>query len=226
MATLSVPIPPPVPKADARTMQELLDELGNVPPSRVWLTPSPGTATEQDLLELTEKENRLFELVDGTLVEKAVGFEESRVAGWLVTLINLFLDAHGLGICVGEGGMMRIAPGLVRIPDVSFISWERLPGGESPKEPVPDLAPDLAVEVLGEGNTQAEMRRKLGEYFDAGVRMVWLIDPRKRTAHVYTSPTDSVEVRADQSLDSGQILSGFSVGLGDLLDRGRRQPGA
>ena len=111
----------------------------------------------------------------------------------------------------------------MRIPDVSFISWDRIPGRESPKEPVPDLAPDLAVEVLSESNTPAEMRRKVGEYFAAGARMVWLIDPRKRTARVYSSPDRSVLVRADQSLDGGDVLPGFSVGLGELLDRGRRQ---
>ena len=66
-----------------------------------------------------------------------------------------------------------------------FHSWNRLPGRESPKEPIPDLAPDLAVEVLSEGNTKAEMTRKVREYFDAGVILVWLIDPRKRTAQVF-----------------------------------------
>ena len=83
--------------------------------------------------------------------------------------------------------MMRIAPGLVRIPDVSFICWDRLPGRESPREPIPDLAPDLAVEVLSEGNTKAEMARKVREYFEAGVKLVWLIDPKKRTARVFST---------------------------------------
>lgn len=206
-----------------RTVGDLLRRLGGISPDRIRFDPPPGTATVGDVIRVDAKENRHCELVEGTLVEKAVGFEEARVAGQLTTLINVFLVANDRGICVGDGGMMQIAPGLVRIPDVSFISWGRLPGGESPKEPVPDLAPDLAVEVLSEGNTPAEMRRKVGEYFDAGVRLVWLIDPRKRTAHVYTSPTDSVEVRADQALDGGEILPGFSVGLGDLLDLGRRR---
>jgi Uma2 family endonuclease len=138
-------------------------------------------------------------------------------------LVNVYLGVNDRGICVGEGGMMQIAPGLVRIPDVSFISWDRIPGGESPREPVPDLAPDLAVEVLSKSNTSAEMRRKVGEYFEAGARVVWLIDPRKRTARVYTSPTRWVSIAADQSLDGGDLLPGFSVRLGDLLDHGRRR---
>src|SRR6516225_6022162 len=102
-------------------------------------------------------------------------------------LINSYLDKHDRGICVGADGMMRFAPGLVRILDVSFITWDRLPGRESPREPIPDLAPDLAVEVLSEGNTKPEMARKVREYFDAGVRLVWLIDPRKRSARVFST---------------------------------------
>jgi Uma2 family endonuclease len=215
-ATIALPEPP--------TMAELWKRLGKVPLERIWTQPAPGAATVDDVVRVEAEYNRLCELVEGTLVEKAVGFDESRVAVWLSTLINVHLDETDQGICVGEGGMMQIAPGLVRIPDVSFISWDRIPGGESPKEPVPDLVPDLAVEVLSEGNTPAEIRRKVVEYFDAGVRMVWLIDPRKRTARIYSSPTRFVTIRADQSLDGGDVLPGFSVGLGDLLDRGRRRP--
>ena len=120
---------------------------------------------------------------------------------------------------------MRIAPGLVRIPDLSFIAWDKLPGRESPTDPIPDLAPDLAVEVLSEGNTKAEMARKVREYFDAGARLVWLIDPRKRTVRVFSSPDRSTLVRANQMLDGGEVLPGFAVLVADLLDRGRRRAG-
>ena len=117
---------------------------------------------------------------------------------------------------------MRIAPGLVRIPDFSFISWDRLPGRERPRDPIPDLAPDLAVEVLSEGNTKAEMTRKVREYFDTGVGLVWLIDPRKRTARVFSDHEKSTLVRADQTLDGAAALPGFVLRLSDLLDGGRR----
>ena len=151
-----------------------------------------------------------------------MGFEESRLAGRLLYLVSSYLDQNDLGICVGADGMMRIAPGLVRIPDLSFITWDRLPGRESPREPIPDLAPDLAVEVLSEGNTRQEMARKVREYFDAGVVLVWLIDPRKRTARVSSTIEKSVLVRANQTLDGGAVLPGFVLPLSDLLDYGRR----
>ncbi len=207
---------------DIRTLADLRRRLGGIALERIWFHPAPGTATEKDVIEAEARENRLCELVDGTLVEKAMGFEESRLAGRLLSLINWYLEKHDLGICVGADGMMRIAAGLVRIPDVSFVSWDRLPGRESPREPVPDLAPDLAVEVLSEGNTKAEMDRKVREYFDAGAILVWLIDPRKRTARVYSAAEKSSLIRADQALDGGTLLPGFVLLLSDLLDRGRR----
>jgi Uma2 family endonuclease len=205
-----------------KTLADLRKRLGGISLDRIWFHPAPGTATEKDVLEVEARENRLCELVDGTLVEKAIGFEEARLAMRLGRMIDTFVDENDLGVCVGADGMMRIATGLVRIPDVSFIGWDRLPGRQTPKEPIPDLAPDLAVEVLSEGNTKAEMVRKVREYFDAGVRLVWLIDPKKRTARVFSAPEKSILVRADQSLDGGEVLPGFVLSLANLLDRGRR----
>jgi Uma2 family endonuclease len=207
---------------EIKTLADLQQRLGGVPLERIWFHPAPGTAGEKDVIAAERKENRLCELVDGTLVEKAMGFEESRVAGELLYLVKAYLERNDLGICVGADGMMRIAPGLVRIPDLSFITWDRLPGRESLKEPIPDLAPDLAVEVISEGNTKSEMARKVREYFDAGVRFVWLIEPRRRTARVFSAIGKSAILRADQALDGGAVLPGFVIRLSDLLDRGRR----
>jgi Uma2 family endonuclease len=208
--------------AEIKTLADLRRRLGAIPLERIWFHPAPGTATEKDVIAAEARENRLCELVDGTLVEKAMGFEESRLAGELLYHVRHYLGQNDLGICVGADGMMRIAPGLVRIPDLSFISWERLPGRESLREPIPDLAPDLAVEVLSEGNTKQEMARKVREYFEAGVLLVWLIDPRKRTARVYSTMGKSTLVRASEALDGGAVLPGFVLPLSNLLDRGRR----
>jgi Uma2 family endonuclease len=210
---------------EIKTLADLRKRLGGIPLDRIWFHPAPGTATERDVLEAEAHENRLCELVDGTLVEKAVGFEEARIAARLVHLISAYLNEDDLGVCVGADGMMRMATGLVRIPDVSFIAWERLPGGEAPSEPIPDLAPDLAVEVRSEGNTKPEMVRKVRESFEAGSRVVWLIDPKKRTARVFSTPEKSSLIRAEQSLDGGDVLPGLSLRLSDLLDRGRRRRG-
>jgi Uma2 family endonuclease len=205
-----------------KTLADLRKRLGGIPLDRIWFHPAPGTATAKDVIEVENRENRLCELVDGTLVEKAMGFEEARLALLLGHLIFSYLEDNDLGVCVGADGMMRIAPGLVRIPDVSFIAWDRLPCRETPKKTIPALAPDLAVEILSEGNTKSEMVRKVREYFTAGVRLVWLIDPKKRTARVFSAREKSVLVHAEHELDGGDVLPGFAVRLADLLDRGRR----
>ena len=70
--------------AEIKTLADLRQRLGGIPLERIWFHPAPGTATEKDVIAAEARENRLCELVDGTLVEKAMGFEESRLAGELL----------------------------------------------------------------------------------------------------------------------------------------------
>src|SRR5207244_3561876 len=112
-------------KEEIVTLADLLTRLGGVPLDRIRFRPAPGTAVEQDVIDLNDRENRLFELVEGVLVEKPMGFLESRLAALILRLLDTYAEEHDLGIVVGADGMMRIAVGLVRIPDVSVILWER-----------------------------------------------------------------------------------------------------
>jgi Uma2 family endonuclease len=199
---------------------ELLHALGDIPPSRIRLTPPPGQATERDLLRLNErKDSALYELVEGTLVEKAVGLSESGLSVELGRHLCNFAELHDLGLVAGEAGSVRLFSGLVRLPDVLFVSWGKLPGKTWPREPIPDLAPDLAVEILSKSNTKGEIRRKLKEYFLAGVRLVWVIDPKKRLAQVYTAPDRSEVVSENGSLTGGDVLPGFALTLNKLFAR-------
>jgi Uma2 family endonuclease len=199
------------------TIADLLTRLGNVPASRVRLYPTPGTATEKDVIKVLDLENRPCELVEGTLVEKPMGFEESGVAVTIIILVGSFVRRHKLGIVTGEAGTIRLLPGLVRIPDVAFTSWDRLPGRKWPRVPIPHLVPDLVVEVLSKSNTKPEMDRKLREYFKAGVRSVWMVDPKKRTVRVHTALDQSALLNEDQSLDGGTVLPGFVVRVKDVF---------
>jgi Uma2 family endonuclease len=200
--------------ADATgSLAELMERLGSIPPNRIRLSPPPGTATERDVLVRPGGVKRLCELVDGVLVEKVMGYYESLLAGLLIGYLREFLQQHDLGIVLGEGGMLRLAPGLVRIPDVSFISWDKFPGRILPAESVPDIAPDWAVEILSESNTAQEMARKLQEYFTAGVRMVWYVDPMARSVRVYTATDRCLLLTEAQSLDGGTVLPGFTLSI-------------
>jgi Uma2 family endonuclease len=199
------------------TLADLLDDLGGISPRRILRHPAPGTATEEHVRDLLQRKVSLCELVDGVLVEKPVGFRESILALALVELLKPFVRQHNLGLVSGEAGFVRLSPGLVRGPDVAFFSWARVPGGRIPQQPIPDLAPDLAIEVLSESNTPGEMARKRREYFSAGAHQVWQIDPGARTMEVFTSPTQSLVLDETQTVDGGSVLPGFSLSLAQLF---------
>jgi Uma2 family endonuclease len=202
----------------------LLDQLGNVPLNRIWRRPAPGTATEEDVLAAERlPQKRLCELIDGVLVEKAMGTRESLLGMALGRLLGNYVEQHDLGLILGGDGMLKLEAGQVRIPDVSFISWKRLPQGELPDEAIANVVPDLAVEILSEGNTKGEMQRKLRDYFIAGVRLVWLIEPNTQTAEVYTAPDEKRRVGKTGTLSGGDVLPGFSPPMKDLFARTRRR---
>jgi Uma2 family endonuclease len=201
------------------TFGELLEQLGDISPHRVRLHPPPGKATEKDVIKIHDRTNRLYELVDGVLVEKVMGYPEPSVTCTLIRLLGNFLDKHDLGNLAGADGTIRLMPKLVRIPDSSFVRWENLSNREITLEPIPDLVPDLAVEVLSESNTPKEMERKLREYFLVGVKLVWFVDPESRTVQVFTAPDQSVVLTEADTLDGGDVLPGLSLPLRRVFAR-------
>lgn len=198
------------------TAADLVQRFGPMPLNRLRLDPPPGTATEEDVVRIHDQESRLYELVDAALLEKAMGTYESYLAGVLLRLLGNFVAEHDLGIVLGADGMLRLAPGLVRIPDVSFIPWNALPQRRIPESAIADLVPDLAVEVISGGNTPEEMDRKLQEYFAAGVREVWYVYPRTKTLHVYGSPQQSQAHSAAATLSCAGPLQGLTIELKEL----------
>lgn len=211
---MSTSFQPPV-----KTLGDLLRRLGAIPADRVRFDPLPGTATVADLLK---SENKGCELIDGTLVEKTMGIRESLLAIHLASLLGPVVRGMNLGILTGADGTYEMLSGLVRLPDVAFVSWDRLPDRRIPTEPVPNVVPELAVEVLSESNTPGEMARKRDEYFRAGVGLVWEIDPRARTVRVYTAANQFHDLTAADTLTGGAVLPGFTLPLAQLfaeLDR-------
>jgi Uma2 family endonuclease len=194
---------------------EWLRAFGGVPLERIIFDPWPGTATEADLLLFVERDKRLCELIDGTLVEKPVGYWEGVIAGYLITALNMFVLPRRLGAVSGADSTMRMASGRVRLPDVGFTSAARLP---KTREAIPTLSPDLAIEVLSDSNTKAEIDQKLQEYFQSGTRLAWIVDPPTRTVSVYREPSQPALVLEESgSLDGEQVLPGFTVPVADLF---------
>ena len=194
-----------------RTIADLIDDLGGIDPARIRIVPLPGTAIGADA------EKYKCELIDGTLVRKDMAFDSYYIGAFLLSILFQFVESRKFGAVLGEAGFMELKPGLVQAPDVSFISWERIHSGTTPERGIPKLVPDLAVEVLSPGNTKAEMARKRREYFAAGVRLVWELQPKTRTAVVYTADDEGTSLGADASLDGVDVVPGFTMPLATIF---------
>ena len=206
------------------TLADVIRRLGGIDPERILARPAPGTATLADVSRLRAQE-RLLELIDGTLVRKIMGFRESLLASYLIAVLYPFVRQANLGVVTAPDGLLELAPNRIRIPDVAFLSWARL-GGQIPQEPIPAVVPDLAIEILSESNTTAEMRLKRENYFTAGVRVVWEIDPTQRLARVYSDVDAFVTLAEGDCLDGGAILPGFTLPLAHLFAETDRLPDA
>jgi Uma2 family endonuclease len=203
-------------------VDELVAHVGDIPGSRIRLKPAPGTATESDLIHACDHENRLCELIDGVLVEKTVGAIESYLNLLLSQFLTQYVRDNNLGITLGPDGMLRYTKRKIYLPDISFISWSQSPIAEIKKQPIADLHPDLAIEVLSPSNSANEMQKKRNDYFDWGVQLVWELDPTAREMRVYTAPETFTTIDINGTLDGGHVLPGFSLPLQTLfadLDR-------
>lgn len=204
------------------TAERLHRTFGAIPLWRVIWDPPPGTATEQDAVDLDLHHDRLCELVDGVLIHKTGELYYSWLTGVLSSEVTGFVREHGLGVVLAGSAMMRLAPGVVRIPDASYFAWSRFPGRRLPDDPVCEIVPDLAMEIISPANTPEEMTRKLKEYFDAGVRLVWYVYPVQREVHVFRSAEDCAVLRDGDTLEGGDVLPGFSLSLTTFFNSGVR----
>jgi Uma2 family endonuclease len=153
----------------------------------------------------------LWELIDGELVEVApaaeISFSTTAMIGYL--LVDHVLP-HGLGRVYGVGGFVLFPDRqTVRAPDIAFVAAERAPQGEA-RDHFPRLAPDLAVEVLSPLDRMSEALAKIAMYLEAGVRLVWLVDPMEQTVSVFRPDGTQEELDASMTIDGGDVLPGFS----------------
>jgi Uma2 family endonuclease len=171
-------------------------------------------ATEEDLLRVPE-DGQKYELVDGEIRVSPAGYPHGRVCTRLTVRLGAFVEEPGLGDLLDSSTGFRMPNGNVRLPDVCFVSKDRVPA--DPRGFV-DLAPDLAVEVLSPNDNSRQVLDKVGEYLQAGTRLVWLIDPERRSAAVYRSTTRVRELGPEDFLDGEDVVPGFRCRIADLID--------
>lgn len=179
----------------------------------------PTRTTAVDLLAMPDAER--YELADGVLLERKMGTLASWVAGEVFAQLRDYGRATGVGWAFpADAGYQCFADDgdRVRRPDASFVCRGRFPDERFPQGHT-RLVPDLAVEVVSPNDDYSEVRAKTDEYLAAGVRCVWVLDPRTRTVEVRRPGGSAVLMAADE-LTGEDVLPGFHCPVANLFPPG------
>lgn len=179
---------------------------------------SPATLMTADELLHTHISDKRVELVRGVLiVREPAGSLHGLVAMNLGVELGIFVKHTGAGkvFAAETGFQLASAPDTVRAPDVAFISRHRLPPITTTGYAA--LAPDLVVEVLSPRDRPGEILAKVADWLNAGVRLVWVIDPERRRARAYRQDGTDTIITEEASLEGEDVLPGFSCPLGSIL---------
>lgn len=171
----------------------------------------------EDLLKLSEQNG--FELIDGRLVEKPMGWESGWVSGRLLTRLSMHCDEGQQGwVAPAEAGYQCFPhrPKLVRKADVSFVRRGRFPNDQVPTGHA-RIAPDMATEVVSPNDEAEEIMERVSDYLKAGTALVWVIYPRSRIAVVLRADGSATWLDEDQELSGESVIPGFACRLGDVL---------
>jgi Uma2 family endonuclease len=178
--------------------------------------------TPEDLLNLPDAVN--YELVDGQLVERHMGSESSAIGAAIAAVLFTFVKQRRAGhVFNTECGYQcfRDTPNKVRKPDVSFIRSGRLPDERIPQGHT-KIAPDLAVEVISPGDLAYEVDEKVQEYLDAGVRLIWIVNPKTRSVRIHrpqNAPQGAISALSEPDTISGEdVLPGFECKVREFFD--------
>jgi Uma2 family endonuclease len=158
---------------------------------------------------------RLFELIDGEIVEKVPTEEHSLVVGNLYFALRRFVEERDLGRVAFE--VRRRVPHDThnsRLPDAEFTRKERVLPVVT-QGAVPQM-PDLAIEVKSPNDSFKKLRDKAAYYLANGTRVVWLVYPAQRIITVLTADSEDI-LGIDDTLDGGDVLPGFRMAVKDVF---------
>lgn len=173
--------------------------------------------TIQDMYSIKSDHGERYELMKGMLrVSEPPGFTHGDVALNIGMLLKLYVKKHRLGKVVTESGfILTHNPDSVRGPDIAFVYAERLKGKFL--DSFFNGAPDLAVEVLSPNDRFPEVEQKIWQYFEAGGRMVWIVDPAEQTVSVRRPGQDAQRLEGKDLLDGEDVVPGFSCRVWELF---------
>jgi Uma2 family endonuclease len=173
--------------------------------------------TAQDLLRFREP-GKTAELVRGVLVvREPPGTGHGARAARLTLRVGAFVERHELGQVFAQDTGFKIEhdPDTVRAPDLAFVARERL--AQIPDQGYAELAPNLVAEIVSPNDRPGDVLEKVGQWLSAGVRMVWVLDQRRRDARIYRADGTVSTVEPDGELSGEDVLPGFRCTLGSIL---------
>jgi len=162
----------------------------------------------------------LAELVKGELKTMTPsGGEHGEFTATLAALLRNFVKPRKLGRVFGAETGIVVArnPDTVRAADAAFMSNERAAQVEDFTRFL-DVPPDLVVEVVSPTDRWNEIDEKVTEYLDIGVRLVWVINPKTRSVHIYRPASDVRRLVEADVLDGADVLPGFLVPIKELFE--------
>lgn len=178
--------------------------------------------TAEELQATLSHPDAFYEIVDGEIVEKPhLGIYARWISHILFHALSQSARNEASGTAVHEV-MFVLDPArpLKRQPDVAFVSFERWSEDrEMPEDGEWEVVPDLAVEVISPRDLSLAPTRKIREYFQYGVKQVWIIQPATREVYVYESPKRIIVLDETDHLDGGLIVPSFLVSVADLFRR-------
>ena len=160
-----------------------------------------------------------YELVNGELVERDMGFKSSRIGGRFYRFLSVYCEDNGLGWVAPADASFQCFPDdpeKVRKPDASFIRAERMPSDQQPEGHC-RLVPDAAAEVVSPNDTYSDVEIKVDEYLQAGVLLVWVIHPATRSVRVHRRDGTMSDLREDDELTGENVIPGFRCRVSDLF---------
>lgn len=175
--------------------------------------------TPENLLAMADGRN--FELIDGELRERNASPLSSWIGGQVFGWLRDFVQDNKLGTVWPAGNGYQCfpdVPGRVRRPNAAFIRRERFTMNDT-HDGYLKVVPDLVVEVISLNDLAHDVERKVSEYLDAGVRLVWVIDPETRTMRVQRSDGTGAFLRGDAVISGEAVLPGFELPLPSIFPR-------
>jgi Uma2 family endonuclease len=176
------------------------------------------TTTAKQLFEMPENNDKI-ELIKGKVIRMLpTGGKHGVIATRLGGILYFYVEQNNLGlVCAAATGfVLSRNPDTVRAPDASFIAKENIPKSGIPEE-YWEIPPDLAVEVLSPSDRASEVMLKVTEYFQAGTRLVWIIDPKSETVTIYRSLKDIQVLSKQDELDGEDVVPGFHCPLDKIF---------